>query len=265
MNTELILTSDMLDILFYKKNKLYGAYTLRKFYPNRIKKALLIMIGFVTLLSATTLIPGKTVFRTPTVETVFASIKPLEFKKSELQKKILKPNTKQGARQKFLQNIIIIPKVDSTDQLNDISNLRIGNSTYIHSKGETVNEEFNNNDGQKGDISSAKEVAKQFPFDNPDIQASFPGGNKALIRFLEQNLQVPQTVEFKETIQVKVKFVVDFDGNLQSFTVVKDGGEPFNTEVIRVLKKMPKWIPGKKGEQNVPVFFTIPVKFTADE
>ena len=103
------------------------------------------------------------------------------------------------------------------------------------------------------------------PYENPDIQASFPGGENALIRFLEKNLQVPANLEAQETRQVKVKFVVDFNGDLQSFIVVKDGGEPCNTEVIRVLKKMPKWNPGKKGGQNVPVFYTIPVKFTADE
>ena len=45
---------------------------------------------------------------------------------------------------------------------------------------------------------------------------------------------------------------------------MEDGGEAFNNEVIRVLKKMPKWIPGKTHGENVSVFYTIPVKFVAN-
>lgn len=66
-----------------------------------------------------------------------------------------------------------------------------------------------------------------------------------------------------EMVSVYIKFVVGYDGKLQKFNVVKDGGEVFNNEVIRVLKKMPQWIPGKSKGQNVSVYFTIPVKFVS--
>jgi len=49
MNSETILKSDLLDILFEKRNKAYGAYILRKFYPNRIRISLLIMFAIVIL------------------------------------------------------------------------------------------------------------------------------------------------------------------------------------------------------------------------
>ena len=55
---------------------------------------------------------------------------------------------------------------------------------------------------------------------------------------------------------VKVKFVVGYDGNLKSFELVQDGGSDFNNEVIRVLKKMPEWIPGKsKGTECIRVLY----------
>ena len=103
------------------------------------------------------------------------------------------------------------------------------------------------------------------PYNNPDEPALFPGGEKELIRFLQRNLHSPKGLEEDEAVHVKIKFVVGFDGNLQSFTVLQDGGEDFNMEVIRVLKKMPKWNPGKKGGRNVPVYHILPVKFTAAE
>ena len=44
MNSNLILKSDILDIVFENRNKAYGAYDLRKFYNNSIKMALGIML-----------------------------------------------------------------------------------------------------------------------------------------------------------------------------------------------------------------------------
>ena len=59
MKTELILKSDVLDILFENRNKAYGAYDLRKFYDNRLMKSLAAMLGIVVVLSAFTFMPDK--------------------------------------------------------------------------------------------------------------------------------------------------------------------------------------------------------------
>ena len=55
------------------------------------------------------------------------------------------------------------------------------------------------------------------------------------------------------------------DGKLKGFEVIEDGGAVFNKEVIRVLKKMPQWIPGKAEGENVSVYYTIPVKFVSQD
>jgi periplasmic protein TonB len=68
-------------------------------------------------------------------------------------------------------------------------------------------------------------------------------------------------LEDGEMVSVRIKFVVGYDGKLKGFTTVQDGGEEFNKEVVRVLKKMPEWIPGKTRGQNVSVYYVIPVKF----
>ena len=101
------------------------------------------------------------------------------------------------------------------------------------------------------------------PINNPDVLPVYPGGMDALRKFLEQNLRNPRYMEEGETVTVQVKFVVGFDGKLQSFEIIENGGNEFNDEVLRVLKKMPSWIPGKSKGQNVPVYYIIPVKFIA--
>src|ERR1700757_3223069 len=50
MNSNLIMESDILDIVFENRNKAYGAYDLRKFYQNRLYKSIAIMLTGVLLL-----------------------------------------------------------------------------------------------------------------------------------------------------------------------------------------------------------------------
>lgn len=90
---------------------------------------------------------------------------------------------------------------------------------------------------------------------------SYPGGMSALRKFLERNLKNPRDMEEGEVANVKVKFVVGYNGELQSFETFQNGGDEFNRKVMRVLKKMPNWVPGKSKGQNVSVFYTIPIKF----
>ena len=99
--------------------------------------------------------------------------------------------------------------------------------------------------------------------DEVDVLPSYPGGMDALRKFLEKNLQTPTEMEADETVTVRVKFVVDYTGKLKSFVTVLDGGEAYNKEVVRVLRKMPDWVPGKTRGENVSVYYIIPVKFTA--
>ncbi len=268
MNSETILKSDVLDIIFDERNKHYGAYPLRKFYPNRIKFSLFVMLGIVIVFSAFTLMPGSkkntAVFITDPY--VLASPIPPAAQPEPVKPKPKVISTKTSSQAKFISNIKIVPNKDSTETLHDLSKLAIGNSNInIKDPGEgdkkLVGEEFGTDPAPYKDPAPVTE--NKLPLENPDVQASYPGGVKELIKFLERNLRTPRDMEEGETIEVRVKYVVDFDGNLQSFNVVKDGGEMFNAEVLRVLKKMPKWNPGKKGGQNVPVYYTIPIKFTS--
>jgi periplasmic protein TonB len=108
-------------------------------------------------------------------------------------------------------------------------------------------------------------VDKMTPLYSAEVMPAFPGGMEALRKFLQKHLHNPQEMETGELVSVKIKFVVGFEGKLKSFEIIEDGGTIFNNEVIRVLKKMPEWIPGKSNGQAVSVYYTIPVKFTPAE
>ena len=61
-----------------------------------------------------------------------------------------------------------------------------------------------------------------------------------------------------------VKFVVNADGSISTAEILKGvaGGEGLSKEALRVVRAMPKWKPGKQGDNYVPVYFNLPIKFT---
>lgn len=94
---------------------------------------------------------------------------------------------------------------------------------------------------------------------------SFPGGERELLRFLAETIQYPRQAR-KKGIQgiVAVTFVIDREGQVSDGTIIKDIGKGCGQEVLRVLNRMPRWMPAKVDDQPVKVRFTLPVRFRLD-
>ena len=96
---------------------------------------------------------------------------------------------------------------------------------------------------------------------------TFPGGEEALNKFLSNNIRYPHlATENGISGTVFVSFVVDSDGNIKDVKTVgaKKGGG-LEEEAMRVVKKMPKWKPGKQNGRQVSVQFNLPIRFTLQE
>ena len=90
----------------------------------------------------------------------------------------------------------------------------------------------------------------------------FPGGMEALYRYLTENLQYPKlALENGISGKVYVTFVVEKDGSVSNPKILRDIGGGCGAEAIRVVKAMPKWIPGKQRGKPVRVQFNLPVNF----
>ena len=253
--------SDVLDIVFEKRNKLYGAYTLRKFYNNRLIKSLGVTLAVVTILSAFTLMPKKKQVFISSNEVVFGTVKPPI---PDAKKEIHKPTKPDQPKQKKFPQPVIVDDKTKADTMEEIKPTDIISSVNVvgtETQGTIGEIPAPGNVVGEGTPEITPAIDVTVPVENPEIEPAYPGGINALRKFLERNLVNPASMEEGEMVAVNVKFVVGYDGKLQQFTVVKDGGEIFNNEVIRVLKKMPQWVPGKSRGQNVAVYFTIPIKF----
>ncbi len=100
-------------------------------------------------------------------------------------------------------------------------------------------------------------------YGNVDYIPAFPGGNKGLQKFFDDNLIYPSDAS-DEGVEgtVKVSFTIDENGKIISPVV--DGmneGYGLDDEALRVVKKMPSWNPGKIKGKPVKTKFTLPVRF----
>ncbi len=100
-------------------------------------------------------------------------------------------------------------------------------------------------------------------YSNVDYIPAFPGGNKGLQKFFDDNLVYPaQATDDGVEGTVKVSFTIDENGKIISPII--DGtneGYGLDDEALRVVKKMPSWTPGKIKGKPVKTKFTLPVRF----
>lgn len=99
-------------------------------------------------------------------------------------------------------------------------------------------------------------------YDMPEIEPRFPGGDEAMAKWIQQNVSYPnEAMEMGEQGMVYVKFIVDKDGSVVNAEVRKGVSESLDNEALRVVKMMPKWIPGEQDGKKVRVSFTLPISF----
>lgn len=91
---------------------------------------------------------------------------------------------------------------------------------------------------------------------------SFRGGKNALMKFLTDSIRYPAEAKAMG-IQGRVilTFVIERDGSVDSVKVVKKVSPELDREALRVVKSMPKWMPGKQNGRTVRTKYTIPVTF----
>ena len=110
-------------------------------------------------------------------------------------------------------------------------------------------------------ISQEKTISTDsiYAYNEVDIKPEFKGGGlPRLISLIEKDLKVPDSIGQKRTIIIR--FVIEKDGQVSNFKVLRDIGQGSGEELIRVLQKSPKWLPGKKDGKIVRTMFALPYR-----
>ena len=97
----------------------------------------------------------------------------------------------------------------------------------------------------------------------PETMPYFPGGQELLLKYLAANIKYPASaVKAKKQGRVIVTFIVQKDGSITHAKIAKSIDPELDAEALRVVRGMPKWIPGTQLGKPVNVKYTLPVKFS---
>ncbi|MEO7922040.1 MAG: TonB family protein [Chitinophagaceae bacterium] len=272
MTNKEILQASVLDIIFEHRNKDYGAYALRTGYNKRLLTALGAGMSAILLLALMSVIKknetASVSVKKDREEIIIRSVRlPEEKLKEPEQPKALvkqKPVTLKIAQVKFTPPKIVETVKDQMASVEDI-------------KGKIVSTQH-----VAGDPEDKKVIPLAQPLENPvgsgprvvenetefrihEKDPEFPGGAEAMRKFLARYLSTPGEMQAGEKKVVRIRFKVDKDGSVNSFEIETSGGNEFDNEVVRVCKKMPRWMPAIQNGINVPVSYVLPVTFIGVE
>lgn len=102
------------------------------------------------------------------------------------------------------------------------------------------------------------ELGNEVPYYEFEIRPQFPGGKKALVRYLQKNAKKPNGVAGGKVL---VGFVIDVDGSITDVRVEKSSSINLNLTAYNVVVNMPAWKPGQHDGKIVRVKYSIPLTF----
>jgi protein TonB len=270
MQTTHLPEGDVLDILFAHRNKEYGAYALRRAYPERLWKGVLISL-FLSGVAA--LLLWRSAGSVPLQPSPLAAL-PVEISEVFIPpppKAELPPSPpQQGSFVRAIQDIVPLVVPDHTPIEHPVPTIEERSESVLAVEarpGETGegNASPGTATGPSPDLADAVEHTPPLVYDFTavEIPAQFPGGARALKRFLERHLRVPEPADGDVAGQVKVlaRFVVEADGRTGRVELLAAGGEDYDREVLRVLAMMPRWTPARQNQREVAMYFILPIVF----
>ncbi len=109
----------------------------------------------------------------------------------------------------------------------------------------------------------AIEMDKQGIYSRAEIRPSYPGGQDALAKFIQENIVYPEPA-LQNGVEGTVEVVFAVDENGKVYTPAVKGekeGYGLDEAAINVVSKMPKWNPGQIKGKNVKSYYTLPISF----
>ena len=243
------------EMVFKGRNQAYGAYVLRKRYKKHVTVAMIITLILLIVAVAYPVIASyisksRIIKEEKSVETEI-----LNAPKEDLPPPPPPPPPPEAMAEKVK---FTVPKV-----VEDTVETGLATQDDLSTKGNTEappEEEIKIEEVKEQVIQ--QEAPKEI-FTVVEEQPGYPGGDEARIKFLQDNIKYPEEAkELGVQGKVFVTFVVEVDGSITDVRVLRGIGAGCDEEAVRVVKSMPRWVPGKQRGQPVRVQFNLPIKFT---
>lgn len=105
-------------------------------------------------------------------------------------------------------------------------------------------------------------VIEAYVADAVDVQPEFPGGDNAMMKFINRERRYPRQA-YEEGIEGRVLcgFVVLPNGNITEIEIIRGVEESIDREAVRVIRSMPPWHAGRVSGTPVAVYCILPIAF----
>lgn len=275
------------DLIFEGKNKEFGAYALRQASDRRHNLAVLYVIAGLALVLILAWLYGmyraeKERAEKERVAELLANIEQEQFdeltveldlpeeNQMEQQEEIPEPEVEEALAEdilnteKFTEFLVqkdedVKEEVKSADDVKDTSTA-LGSTDFDQGTDDlNIVREYQN----EVIVEEKKpEPVEDKVFTSVEQMPQFPGGDVALLKYISDHIKYP-TIAMENNVQGKVvvQFVVTRDGSIGEVKVARGKDPDLDKEAVRVVKTLPKFIPGKMNGQAVNVWYTLPINF----
>lgn len=266
------------DIVFEGKNKDFGAYEMRKASDSRHNKAMIVVVIFI---AAAFLIPllVDTVLPKPeerpedlteqamvalAEEQVDEEEQPEENQERyEEEKPEVLPEEVLNTVKVTELAIVDDDQVKKEDEIKTQDELKETQTAFGQTDFDKGTDDRNVVRDHKDEIVvEEKKPEPEKVFTAVEQMPQFPGGEGELMKYISSHIKYPpMAMENGVQGRVVVQFVVTKDGSVGQVKVMRGKDPDLDKEAVRVVKSLPRFIPGKMNGQAVNVWYTLPISF----
>lgn len=271
MDTNKILSADVLDIIFEGRNKDYGAYELRKTYNKRLAMSLIIMAGAIALIFIFYLVSNAVGNSNKNKNVVVQDVQLQEVKQEEKKEPPPPPPPPKPPPPKVEITKFTPPKIvkdeevkpeEKPPEVEKLEETKIGTINQEGEKDQGITAPPVSDEG-KGVIEAPKKDETDYDktFTKVEIESDYPGGASAWQRYLNKNLRYPQeAIDAEIQGTVVVQFIVDKQGVVSDVEAIS-GPNELRDEAVRVIKKSGSWTPAVQNGRQVKSYKKQPIVF----
>ena len=269
------------DLVFEGKNKDFGAYVIRTESTKRHNKAVIYTIigAFVFALLAWGLAKANAYLEEKRLKELAQQEEVLidmtqEAEEPEPEQERLEQPKPEVLPEEVLKSVKVTElqiveddKVKKEDEIKTQDELKETETAFGQKDNEKGTEDRNVTRTLKEEVVVEKPVekpkeVKEEVFRSVEQMPQFPGGEAALMKYLQSHINYPpMAAENNVQGKVVVQFVVDKTGKVGEVKVVRSVDKDLDREAVRVCKSLPKFTPGRQNGQAVSVWYTLPVTF----
>ncbi len=272
-------SSEWIDLIFEGKNKNFGAYTLRKASAKRHNRAMLVILVVLFIVALLGLLANTVLQKNDArpedqveqalIDYTTEDVEDDEPEEPEQQR--VEEQLPEALPVEILITVIatelaivrdeeVVEEIKSQDELKD-TDTAVGTTDF--DKG---TDDLNVVREHKNEViveeKKPEPVDDNKVFDVVEQKPQFPGGEAALLKYVAEHIRYPAMAQ-ENNIQgrVVVQFVVTKTGAVGEVKVVRGKDPDLDKEAVRVVKSLPKFVPGKMNGHAVNVWYTLPIQF----